>query len=120
MENMQHKNEQQQQHMMKKMDADLLLPVQDYDPEGKRIYHPAIGKRAFWFGLIGGVIIAFVFWMVASGHWPVTGLGQMSSAQYGAAAFMGFAIGSAIGGLMGSLSGLGVMLREEKTKTTAQ
>lgn len=107
------KHQQHQQQMKEKMNADALVPVQEFDPMGKRVYHPAIGKRALWGALTGGLIIGFLFWMVASGTWPVKGLGQLSSANYGAAAFMGFVIGSALGALAGSLSGLKHMLRSQ-------
>lgn len=104
-------NEDKKKHQeMKKTDADLLIPVQDYDPTGKRVYSPAILKKALIGALTAGFLIALLFWLVASGNLPVTGLGQISSADYGAAAFFGFVTGSAVGGLAGSISGIRDML----------
>lgn len=91
-------------------EADLVVPVVNNDPEGNPIYHPAIGSRALWGGLLGGVIVALLVWLIGSGVWPIVGLGQLASATPGVTAYFGFVIGSAIGGLAGGLSGLRYML----------
>lgn len=97
-----------------KMGGDLLVPMTNNDPEGNPVYHPMIGKGALWGGIIGGVLIGFVFWMIADGAWAVVGLGQLSSGGRGPAAFMGFCIGSGIGGLIGATMGIFKMLRIQK------
>lgn len=93
-------------------EGDLLIATLNVDPEGHPIYHPSIGRGALWGGLIGGILVGVVAWLVAAGWWPVVGLGQMAAGSYGAAAFMGFVIGSAAGGLLGSFIGLRHMLKQ--------
>ncbi|MEX2336807.1 MAG: hypothetical protein WD555_06015 [Fulvivirga sp.] len=115
---MQHDQQHQQKSMM--TEGDLLVPFQNKDPEGGPVYHPAIGKGALWGGIIGGILIGALAWLVASGAWPVVGLGQMAAGNYGAAAFMGFLMGSAVGGLTGSFIGINRMLKNhQKQKETS-
>lgn len=103
---------------MNRNEDDLLIPVVNHDPEGKPVYHPAIGKGALGGGLVGGILISLLAWLVASGVWPVEGLGQLSAGGRGAASLMGFIIGSAMGGLAGSLSGLAYMLSHPAEPST--
>ncbi|SDM55220.1 hypothetical protein SAMN05421823_11597 [Catalinimonas alkaloidigena] len=94
-------------HVNKKpMDAQLLVPLLDYDPHQQRIYHPAIGKGAVVGGLLGGLLMALLTWGLAAGWWPVAGLGQLAAGGEGVAAFFGFVVGSSLGGLTGALAGL--------------
>lgn len=99
---------------MQKPEANLVVPKTNYDPEGGPVYHPAIGKGAFWGGLVGGILIGTLAWLIASGAWPVVGLGQLASGSYGAAAFLGFLIGSGIGGLIGSFIGMNKMFKDHR------
>lgn len=92
--------------MMKKTDADLIIPVRDEDPKGSTFYNKTTGKKILKGAFAGGIPMSIIFWLVASGNLPLTGLGQISSADFGAAAFLGFITGSAIGGLAGGISGL--------------
>ncbi|ARS38145.1 hypothetical protein [Pontibacter actiniarum] len=108
----QQENNQQKHQMSQMTDGDLLVPTLNTDPEGGPVYHPAIGKGALWGGLIGGVLVGALAWLVAAGVWPVVGLGQMAGGSYGAAAFMGFVLGSAVGGLIGSFIGINRMFRQ--------
>ncbi|MGK7391520.1 MAG: hypothetical protein ACNS60_14290 [Candidatus Cyclobacteriaceae bacterium M2_1C_046] len=94
-----------------KMGGDLLVPMTDNDPNGNPVYHPMIGKGTLWGGIIGGILIGFVFWMIADGAWAVVGLGQLSSGGRGPAAFVGFCIGSGIGGLIGAVAGIIFMIK---------
>lgn len=107
-------NKEKHTSKMEKPEANLVVPKTNFDPEGGPIYHPAIGKGAFWGGLAGGILVGLLAWLVASGVWPVVGLGQLSSGSYGAAAFLGFLIGSALGGLAGSFIGMNKMFREHR------
>ena len=52
---MQHEKQQHQQKSMM-TEGELLVPIQNYDPEGGPVYHRAIGKGALWGGLIGGIL----------------------------------------------------------------
>ncbi|WP_299761259.1 hypothetical protein [uncultured Pontibacter sp.] len=111
---MQQENNHKKHQNSKMTDGDLLVSTLNTDPEGGPIYHPAIGKGAFWGGLVGGVLVGTLAWLVASGVWPVVGLGQMAAGSYGAAAFMGFVLGSAVGGLIGSFMGISHMFRQHR------
>lgn len=102
--------DKQSQQKNNKPEADLIVPTRDLDPEGKPIYHPAVGRGALWGGILGGILLGLVGWLVGSGIWPVAGLGQISSGSPGSAAFFGFVFGSGFGGLAGSINGLKYML----------
>lgn len=95
----------------KKPAPDLVLETTDRDPHGKLFYHSSILRFAVVGAIVGGAILAFVAWMVADGSWAVVGLGQMSAGNRGPGAFLGFVVGSGIGGLLGSLLGMRKMLR---------
>ncbi len=102
-----HKNHQpENKNKHEKPDAQLLVPLVDHDPEGRLIYHPAIGRGTIWGGLIGGIIFGLLAWLVAEGAVPICGLGQLGAAGNGPAAFLGFSIGSGIGGLVGAVLGM--------------
>ncbi|NJW55052.1 hypothetical protein, partial [Salinimicrobium oceani] len=45
------------------------------------------------------------------GSWAVVGLGQMSAGNRGPGAFLGFLVGSGIGGLLGAILGMRKMFR---------
>lgn len=115
MANKEHQADQKKDHSP---EADFVIPVVNHDPQGNPIYHPAIGIRAFWGALIVGILCGSLAWLIASGTWPVTGLGQMASATPGVATYMGFVIGSAAGGLFGSLNGLRHMLVYQKYRSS--
>ena len=97
-----------------KMGGDLLIPMTNIDPDGNPVYHRKIGTGALWGGLIGGLFVGFIFWMIADGAWTVAGLGQMTSGGRGPAAFVGFSIGSGLGGLAGAVTGIFHMLSMKK------
>ncbi|AVR46570.1 hypothetical protein C7S20_15580 [Christiangramia fulva] len=106
---MEHEKNQHKPH--KKPGPDLVLETTDRDPHGKLFYHPSIFTFAVIGAIVGGLIVAFLAWMVADGSWAVVGLGQMSSGNRGPGAFFGFVVGSGIGGLLGSVMGIRKMLR---------
>ena len=107
--------EQNEKHSdnMKKTGAERLIQRTNRDPHGKLFYHPAIHKGAIAGGIIGGVLLAFVAYMFSSGNWAITGLGQIAASGNEAAVFFGFVLGSAAGGLAGSIYGISVMLNKE-------
>lgn len=90
----------------KKPGPDRVIETIDRDPHGNLFYHPSIFSFAVVGAVIGGLILAFGGWMVADGSWAVVGLGQMSSGNRGPGAFLGFVIGSGIGGLTGGVLGM--------------
>ncbi|MEG9327242.1 hypothetical protein V6B16_04790 [Salinimicrobium catena] len=106
---MEHEKMQHKEH--KKPGPDRVLPTIDRDPHGNLFYHPSIFTFAVIGAIVGGLIMAFVAWMVADGAWSVVGLGQMSAGNRGPGAFFGFVVGSGIGGLIGSLLGMRKMFR---------
>lgn len=77
-------------------------------------YHKSILSLAVIGAIAGGIVMAFVAWMIADGAWSVVGLGQMSAGNRGPGAFFGFVVGSGIGGLAGALLGIHVTLLENK------
>lgn len=95
-----------------KKDADLRIPLTDRDPEGHRFYHPAIGRNAVIWGLIGGAVVGLFAWLMAHGTIAINGLGQLGTSGEEVAAFFGFAIGSSISGLAGALVGMSHLFRE--------
>lgn len=105
-------NNEKHKSKMEKPEANLIVPKTVFDPEGGPIYNPAIGTGAFWGALVGVILIGALAWLLASGAWPVVGLGQLPSGSYGAAAFLGFLIGSFLGGLTGSYIGRNKMFHE--------
>jgi hypothetical protein len=98
---------------MKKPDADRLIKKTNKDPEGSMFYHPSILHNTIAGAVTGGIIIGAIAWMMAKGIIPVEGLGQMAASGIGAAAFLGFVTGSAIGGLIGSVYGIFAMLKKK-------
>ena len=95
----------------KKMGPDLVVETIDRDPHGNLFYHPSIFTFAIVGAIIGGIIIAFVAWMIVDGSWAVVGLGQMAAGNRGPGAFFGFLVGSGIGGLIGAILGMRKMFR---------
>ena len=95
----------------KKMGPDLVVETTDRDPHGNVFYHSSIFTFAVIGAITGGIIVAFVAWMVADGSWAVVGLGQMSASNRGPGAFFGFLVGSGIGGLLGAILGMRKMFR---------
>ncbi|WP_156879250.1 hypothetical protein [Salinimicrobium xinjiangense] len=95
----------------KKPAPDLVLETTDRDPHGNLFYHPSIFTFAVAGAIIGGLIMAFLAWMIADGSWAVVGLGQMSAGNRGPGAFFGFVVGSGVGGLLGAILGMRKMFR---------
>lgn len=91
--------------------ADYVLETTDRDPHGALIYHPSMLRWTVIGAIIGGVILAFVAWMVTDGAWSIVGLGQMASGNRGPGAFLGFVIGSGVGGLLGGIMAIRKVLR---------
>lgn len=104
-------SQKKQHEPHKKPSPDLVLETTNRDPHGNLFYHPSIFTFAVVGAIVGGLIVAFLAWMVADGSWAVVGLGQISSGNRGPGAFFGFVVGSGIGGLLGSVMGIRKMLR---------
>lgn len=104
-------HEKHQHSKSNKMGPDLIVKTTDRDPHGNLFYHPSIFTFAVIGAITGGIIMAFVAWMVADGSWAVVGLGQMSAGNRGPGAFFGFLVGSGIGGLLGAILGMRKMFR---------
>jgi hypothetical protein len=108
--------EEEKDKKMKKPSADFIIERTNRDPHGNLIYDPSMLSLAVVGAIIGGITVGFIAWMVADGAWAVVGLGQMSAGNRGPAAFLGFVIGSGIGGLFGSIMGIYRALRENRKK----
>ena len=102
----------QKKKKMNKPDADRLIRKTNKDPHGARFYHPVIHRAAIAGAVAGGIIVGVVFWLIAKGVIPVEGLGQLAAGSLGAAAFFGFAGGSAAGGFIGGIYGIFVMQKK--------
>ncbi len=106
-------NKKQRTIKLKKKGADRPVERTNRDPHGNLFYHSSIHKGAIAGGIIGGIIFAFIAYMLAAGNWAVTGLGQIAASGKDAATLFGFALGSAVGGLIGSIYGIVVMLNKK-------
>lgn len=97
-------------------DEDLIVGNTDYDPEGNLVYDPIIGKLTLWVGLATAVTLGIIAYLVATGVWPLAGLGQFAAAGSSVAVFTGFSVGFALGGLTGGLIGIGKMKSKSRRK----
>jgi hypothetical protein len=105
----------QEHKQMTKPDADRLISITNFDPNGNRIYHSIIKKGAIYGAVTGGILMGIVGYLLADGTWAIEGLGQMAAGGNDAATFFGFTVGSALGGLTGSLVGMYQMFRMPKS-----
>ena len=85
---------------------DLVIGTTNYDPEGRLLYDPVVGKLALCYGLAGAVVMATFAYLIASGVMPIRDFGQFSTSGSGVATFVGFVTGLATGGFIGSMVGL--------------
>lgn len=99
-----------------KTDEDLIVGNTNYDPEGNLVYDPIIGKLTLWVSLATAVVLGIVAYLVATGVWPIAGLGQFAAAGSSVAVFTGASVGLALGGLTGALIGIGKMKKKNKQK----
>jgi hypothetical protein len=97
-----------------KTDEDLIVGNTNYDPEGNLVYDPIIGKLTLWIGLATALVLGIVAYLVATGVWPIAGLGQFAAAGSSVAVFTGASVGLALGGLTGALIGIGKMKKKDK------
>lgn len=96
---------------MKKSNADRNIET-GKDPYGNGFYHPLILRNAIGGAVLGGIAFIVLVWLITKGIMPVEGWGQLSAVNLLAAVLFGLISGSAIGGLIGSVYGIFVMLKE--------
>ena len=46
------------------------------------VYDPIIGKLTLWIGLATALVLGIVAYLVATGVWPIAGLGQFARRRF--------------------------------------
>ena len=83
-------------------EKDLLIDYEDALLE-KQIYSSELPKYICIGALAGAIVLGVISWLIASGTWLISYLGQFSASGDGVATATGAGAGVAIGGLIGGL-----------------